>query len=419
MSHQRRGNLSKVILGVLLVSFLVFGMGLSVWAAKPFEGITLVVSRWAGDPFESATRVLADRFEEETGCKIIIDAVPWENLREKQIFEMASGTGAYDILYIHPFWYAEMVNAGFLLELDDYLTEEEKGLYVSSLLDACRVDGRLYGIPDWIATIILAYRTVLLEEAGLDVPESWEDVLEVAKHFTGDGNYGIALPAKRTGALADIFSTLLPGAGAWYLDETGKPNINTPEAIETAAFVAEMLKYAPPGVLNFHWDEAGNAAMQGKVALMVAQSVNSSWLNDPNRSTTAGKWGFTSFKYNGKPTGLVQNYAWSVASDTQHPEAAIAFIRWLSETEQQRYLAEATGTAGAMYSFYEDEELISSMPFLTAMLEAFTNAMPQPSWPQWAEMQETLELSLQNIYLGNEEPAEAMQKLQAVMEELF
>ena len=53
------------------------------------------------------------------------------------------------------------------------------------------------------------------------------------------------------------------------------------------------------------------------------------------------------------------------------------------------------------------------------MLDAFTNAMPQPSWSQWAEMQETLELSLQNIYLGKEEPAAAMQKLQAVMEELF
>jgi tripartite-type tricarboxylate transporter receptor subunit TctC len=63
----------KPILCVLLVSLLVFGMNLSVWAAKPYEGITLVVSRWAGDPFESATRVLADQFEEETGCEIIID----------------------------------------------------------------------------------------------------------------------------------------------------------------------------------------------------------------------------------------------------------------------------------------------------------------------------------------------------------
>ena len=36
--------------------------------------------------------------------------------------------------------------------------------------------------PIGLLLSFLAYRTDLLEEAGLDVPESWEDVLEVAKH---------------------------------------------------------------------------------------------------------------------------------------------------------------------------------------------------------------------------------------------
>ena len=201
MAYSKLRNLAKPVLSVMVLNLLMFGLSFAAQAAKPYEGVTLVVSRWAGDPFESATRTLADQFEAETGCEIIIDAVPWENLREKQIFEMASGTGAYDILYIHPFWYAEMVDAGFLLALDDYLTDEELALYVPSLLDASRVDGKLYGISDWIATIILAYRTDLLAEAGLSAPESWEDVIAIAERFTGDGHYGIALPAKRTGAM--------------------------------------------------------------------------------------------------------------------------------------------------------------------------------------------------------------------------
>lgn len=52
--------------------------------AKDTEEI--VVSTWAGDPFESAWKEKAKEFEEQTGISVVIDAVPWENLREKNCF---------------------------------------------------------------------------------------------------------------------------------------------------------------------------------------------------------------------------------------------------------------------------------------------------------------------------------------------
>ena len=48
----------------------------------------LVVATWAGDPFQSAWQDMFTKFEEETGVKIIMDPIPWENLREKSALEL-------------------------------------------------------------------------------------------------------------------------------------------------------------------------------------------------------------------------------------------------------------------------------------------------------------------------------------------
>lgn len=404
------------MLGMIMVTALLLVFGGSVSAVEDLSGVTITVSRWAGDPFESSTLELARQFEEMTGARVIVDSVPWENLREIQALELASGSGEYDVLYIHPSWYIEFVEAGYLLDLEALLDDAVLDTFIPSLLDTSRVDGVLYGLPDFIATILLAYRTDLFADAGLEPPQDWADVLEKADTLASNGFYGLTIPARRGGTLADVFGTLLPGPGGWYWDEQGEPAIGSSAAIETAEFVIDMMKASPPGVLNFHWDEAGNAAMQNRTAMMAALSVNASWLDDPERSATAGLWEFVPFKYQGNPSGLVMSYSWSVAKDSQEPEAAAMFIDWLTQTEQQNYLALTTGTAGARADFYTQEALLEDMPFLKAMEEAFVNAKPQPAWSGWPILQDQLELGLHDVFMGNETVENLMESLQELMQ---
>ena len=143
--------------------------------AKDTEEI--VVSTWAGDPFESAWKEKAKEFEEQTGISVVIDAVPWENLREKTVLELASGTGAYDVLYVHPSWFDEFVNAGYLMPASEYASEEELDAFVPNLLADYSRDGEVYGLPDFVGSQVLAYRTDIFEEYQLDVPDSWSCLL--------------------------------------------------------------------------------------------------------------------------------------------------------------------------------------------------------------------------------------------------
>ena len=78
-------------------------------AADPvgeFEGQEIVLSRWAGDPWTAGQMAAAEEWAAATGGTVVFDAIPYENLRDKQALTLSSG-GDYDMAYIHPSWFGE------------------------------------------------------------------------------------------------------------------------------------------------------------------------------------------------------------------------------------------------------------------------------------------------------------------------
>ena len=201
----------------------------------------LVVMTLAGEPFVPAWQDQAAVFTEQTGVQVTIDSVPWENLRETCTLELASATGAYDVIYVHPSWFQEFAKNGYLVPADEYTTEEDLEKYITNLVDDYRYEGTLYGLPDWITTHVLAYRTDIFEQESLDPPETWDDLLAVCEQLSGSSEYSpISFPGKKGGALASIFSSLLTSNGGWYFNDAGEPNVNSAEGVEVAEFLADL-----------------------------------------------------------------------------------------------------------------------------------------------------------------------------------
>ena len=393
-----------------------------------YPGVSLNVSRWAGNPWEGSMRDLANEWGSKTGAKVNIDAIPYENMHEKQVLEMSSQTGAYDIVYVHPSWFGEYVDAGYLLPIDDFLKDpalnppgfSAEKEYVPSIISLGRRNGKQYCVQDFIATVLLAYRTDVFQANGLTAPKSWEDVLADAEKLNGkDGMSGISLPGKRTGAVADVMSTLIIGTGTWWFDDNGKPALDVKKAAEAIDFYAKAAKFAPEGVLNFHWDEAGTAAAQGKAAMFIGMSPNSAWLNDPARSTTVGKWAFVPLAYKGKPSGETMYWNWCVAADSKNPKAAYEFLRWFSAGPQQATAALQTMTGGATNDFYTNTEVMAKLPFFAAVNEALTNSKPQPSLAEWPQIQDPLELAVQEAISGKKTPEQAAQAIRDTLDKVL
>ncbi|MEU3983755.1 extracellular solute-binding protein [Streptomyces sp. NPDC026672] len=374
-----------------------------------FTGQRLTLSRWSGDPWTSAQQKAAARWGRVTGGHINISAVPYENLHDKQVLSLV-GAGDYDILYLHPSSLREFARAELLAPIDSMLDDPRRNprgrgssSYVPNVLAQSLHDGRHYGLPDFVSTIVVAYRTDVLEAAGITALGTVPEILTAARTLNGkNGMAGITLPGKATGAVADVMATLLAAQDTWWFDEDEQPSLDTAAATAAVNFYVEAAKYTPKGLFNVAVDDVATLAAQGRAAMVVSTTPSLQALEDPAKSRTAGRWGYLPIAYTAdRPGGELIYWMWCIAARSGHKDAAYSFLRWYTDTAQQSVIARESGTAGATKDFYQAEELAADLPFLPALNKALGNARPQPNLPWWPQAQNDIEVAVQNAISGD------------------
>ncbi len=105
---------------------------------------------------------------------------------------------APDLLFSHSSRSNEYLERDWLLPLEGYLDKADISLdkddYVSSLLDAATIDGRVYGLPQDVHSAMVEVRLDILEKNGLNVPHSYAELVEVcteAIELAREGNLWI------------------------------------------------------------------------------------------------------------------------------------------------------------------------------------------------------------------------------------
>jgi ABC-type glycerol-3-phosphate transport system substrate-binding protein len=391
-----------------------------------FPDQTLTLSRWAGDPWTAGQTEAAAEWSDATDGTITMDAVPYENLHDKQALTLSSGSD-FDIVYVHPSWFGEYVEGGFLAPIDEYLADADRNpegfsadSYLPGVLEQGASDGTQYCLPDFVSTIVAAYRTDVYEAAGLDAPETVDDILSDAAQLNGtDGMAGIALPGKRTGAVADVFSSLLTAQGNWWFGDDGTSTLDDDAATAAMEFYTEAAKYAPEGMLNMAVDDAATAGATGAAAIVISTTPSLSALEDDSKSTTVGKWGYVPLAFSADaPGGELIYWNWCIAANSENKDAAYSFLQWYTDTAQQAKVAVAAATLGATKDFYTDEELAGQLPFLPAVNAALSNSNPQPSSADWPKIQDQLETAVQDAVSGTKSVDEAVAAMQDALSAL-
>ena len=166
------------------------------------------------------------QFEEATGIDVVYDYVPFPNMKEALTTEMVAG-GDYDVVSVMDQW---VVSLQMLLQPIG-AEMEAQGTDLSDFPAAHMrhgmLDGELIGLPVRGHVQLLFYRKDLLEAAGVAPPQTWEDMVTVAKAIqdTSDAA-GIALPyGKLNGQNMMVWMNLLWGNGGDLFDAQGNPVI--------------------------------------------------------------------------------------------------------------------------------------------------------------------------------------------------
>ncbi len=168
----------------------------------------LNVVYWA-DSNDSFKKVI-DAFTEETGTKINYEVAPAAYLEWQQFMttRLASADTTVDVFHCDDFQAAIYGAAGWLVELDPIIDASDIDLsdWPQTLLqDVSSWEGKLYRLPWGNDTEIFFYRTDFFEEAGVEPPKTWNELVEVAAALTQEeeGRYGIALCGAKNGVLGN------------------------------------------------------------------------------------------------------------------------------------------------------------------------------------------------------------------------
>ena len=153
------------------------------------QDITLefVVWNYSLDTIEDNAR----QFEAENpGIKVNITDYTWPDYHDSVVLRFRGGTPT-DVLYVGQDWLPAWAAAGFLAPLDDIapadvLADLKKDMAGFALHDMT-YNGKLYGLPYYADTISLLYNKNILEEHGIAVPTTWEEVTAAAEKLKAAG----------------------------------------------------------------------------------------------------------------------------------------------------------------------------------------------------------------------------------------
>lgn len=333
----------KHVLTTALVASLTLGAAFSPSAAEA-EEINVVLF---GMPYTNGLQKLAGDFEAQTGIKANIDVIGQDVFENRITLSFTGGTGDIDVVHTPVIQVQRWVAANWLRPITAEVNAMSvKDDIMAGPLDAYVINGEQWAVPFMAATGLMTYRKDVLDAAGLEVPQTWEEMLEIAPKVTNDEHAAIALRAvPGQGFNMFIFPMIMRAyGGKFFEDYTGgdlTPAINSPETLEALNVYIKLLnEYAPQGAGNFNFAEVNAAAQNGQIVFAVEGTGVVTQIVDPAKSKFAAQ---TSIALPpGGPAGrspAIAVHGLGVPASAPNPEASAKFIEWAISAETMTKIA--------------------------------------------------------------------------------
>jgi multiple sugar transport system substrate-binding protein len=355
--------------------------------------------------YTDAITPLIPEFEKLTGIKVTMESYAQDEFMNKRLVDLSSGAGTFDIVMMDQA-IVQYAGANWIEPLDSYFSDPkvvdaaayDMADFLPSMIKDGKVDGKLYGIPISGEAQILFYRKDIFEKEGIKVPTTMDELLATAKKLNKPGEMaGILLRGQKIHTAWNS-SGFVWSYGGRIFDDPTKPTkamFDSKEAAEAITMYATLLQEAgPPGVGNYTWYECVSDFQQGKAAMYLDASVFMSQLEDPSKSTVAGKIG-----YAGMPAGPKGTFAntgsWmlSMSSSSKNKVGAALFLAWATGKETALKVGESAGL-GVRASVFESPAVQAKYPaeWAKATAKSMQSVNPEPGFPLITQIDEWLDI---------------------------
>ncbi|MCP1102989.1 raffinose/stachyose/melibiose transport system substrate-binding protein [Aequitasia blattaphilus] len=392
---KRRKIASILLVGAMVGSMLV-GCGQKGDDAKAESGsdgkevLTVMCPGTASDTYRETYQEIADDFskDNEFGVEVKYEFYEREQFKTKLTTLMASNSVpdiffTWELDYLKPF-----VDGGKVYELTGELDgdTEWKDSFIEGTLDPLTYDGKVYAIPTQSTLATMYYNKQIFEDNGVEVPETYEEFLEVCETLKNNDVTPMTLAATTAWVPAEFVQQLADGIGGMDLYNgivDGSKKWNDEAHIEAGKEVQNMIDkgYFQDGMLGMSEDEAKALFQQGKAAMyyMGAWEV-STFINEETTPVSSDIGVFNMPAKNPENDGIIVgsvDSSYAIAETCKNKEAAIAFLKYYTSVPAQEKLVYDQGRLPSIKMEFDESKL---KPLVIDVMEVSKNAKGMTPW---------------------------------------
>lgn len=419
--------MKKRLISVLLCSIMSIGLVAGCGAKDENSGdsgessegseITFMIPDW-GVPNDD----LLAEFEEETGIKVTVNEVSWDDIRDKIAIASSGGASAADVVEVDWSWVGEFYAADWLEPLD--VSDEDKEDIPT--IETFSVDGKVLAMPYANDYRLSYYNTEQFKEAGItEEPQTWDDVYDAVKAIKEAGvvEYPFSIPLNaEEGATTSLIWLAWTMNGVVFNDDG---TLNEDSVLAALKYEEKMVKEemvdpadkTTAGMDAYKRITSGTASFMTGPTSFVSRSVNEEECSVIGQITpilVPGKDGKAQ-QTMALPEGI------GVTKFSENKEAAKKFVEWYTSPEMQKKLNETNSAIPTRNSVLEELINDGTIQNSGAMLEEakliaspFPNGVPS----YYSEMSNAIYNAVNQMALGELTAEEAFAQMNEKVTEL-
>ncbi|MCI8731603.1 MAG: sugar ABC transporter substrate-binding protein [Lachnospiraceae bacterium] len=299
------------------------------------------------------------------------------------------------------------------------LSEEEKSIYLPSIIDQGTYNDKLYALGVMESSVGLYYNKEILQEAGIQVPDAghpwtWSEFLEILEQLKPlmDEKKGYPLDMTFPVGEASIYyyAPFIWSNGGELVSEDGL----TADGYFNSEANAETMNYFQTIVKKGYMSEAPieNLFEGGRAAFKFdgAWEVNTIYGSYPDIKLGVAPY-VASEKWNGEKYTPTGSWAFAASSGTQDIEGSTKLVQWMSGVESGIRIWEMSKTFPSTYEAFESIDVFQTDENYAALYNQLSNyGHPRPKTPVYPQVSTFFQEVLESVALGGKDARTEMDK---------
>jgi multiple sugar transport system substrate-binding protein len=349
------------------------------------------------------------------GYKVNIEPVGWDQCQDKVTTLAAAGTPPA-LAYVGSRTLKQFASNDLIIPVA--MSDADKAAYYPNIPETVTFEGKQWGVPVAFSTKSFYWNKDLFKQAGLDPekpPTTWAEELADAKTIkekTGIAGFGVV--AKTYDNTMHQFLHWVYTNNGKVLDADGKIVLDSPENLEALTALKAMVPYAEEGPTAYEQNEVRAIFLDGKIGMIHASVGAVNKLKDAKF-----KWGVANLPLGPHAKGpgtLLITDSLAIFKGSGVEDKATDLAKFLTNPENQ-FVYEVSNGLTPLRPVPGVKDLVSKDPSWQPFLDGISFGGPEPLFLDYKGFQNTMIEMVQSVVTGKTEPAVALKKAAADLEQ--